>query len=136
MLSFGVTSLHTNIPIIDSRNIIIIYVNNDDQFTRKRAIPQDRFHLVNLVLITTWYTFNSQFYQQTDGGAMGCSTSPTTTKIHMQAHEHTAISRALYRKRANLEKNFHHINILHQNIKFTIEEESNGELAFLGTLLE
>ena len=67
---------------------------------------------------------------------MGCSTSPTTTKIHMQAHEHTAISRALYRKRANLEKNFHHINILHQNIKFTIEEESNGELTFLGTLLE
>ena len=31
---------------------------------------------------------------------------------------------------------FHHINNLHQNIKFTMEEESNGELAFLNTLLK
>ena len=36
------------------------YVNNDDQFTRKTAIPQDKLlDLVNLVLRTTRYTFNS-----------------------------------------------------------------------------
>ena len=35
-----------------------------------------------------------------------------------------------------MENFFHHINILHQNIKFTIEEESNGELVFLDTLLK
>ena len=52
-------------------NIIKDYVNNDDQFTRKMAIPQDKFlDLVHLVLTTTWYTFNSQFYQHTDGVAM------------------------------------------------------------------
>ena len=45
-------------------NIIKDYVNNDDQFTRKRVIRHDKFlDLVNLVLTTTWYTFNSQFYQ-------------------------------------------------------------------------
>ena len=45
-------------------NIIKDYVN-DDEFTRKMAIPQDRFlDLVHLVLKTTWYAFNSQFYQQ------------------------------------------------------------------------
>ena len=31
---------------------------------------------------------------------------------------------------------FHHINNLHKSIKFTMEEESNGELAFLDTLLK
>ena len=62
---FDVTSLYTNIPIIDTLNIIKDYVNNADQFTWKTAIPQDKF-LVNLVLTTTWYTFNSQFYQQAD----------------------------------------------------------------------
>ena len=39
-------------------------------------------------------------------------------------------------KRMHLENFFHHINNLHQNIKFTMEEESNGELAFLDTLLK
>ena len=28
---------------------------------------------------------------------------------------------------------FHYVNNLHQNIKFVIEEESNGKLAFLDT---
>ena len=63
MVSFNVTSLYTNIPIVNTLNIINDYVNNDDQFTRKTAIPQDKFlDLVHLVLTTTWYTFNSQFY--------------------------------------------------------------------------
>ena len=72
MVSFDFTSLYTNIPVIDTLNIIKDYVNNDDQFARETAIPQDKFlDLVHLVLTTTWYTFNSQFYQQTDGFAMG-----------------------------------------------------------------
>ena len=69
----------------------------------------------------------------------------------MQAHECTAISTALHPpkvwerfaddfypivKRTHLENIFHHINNLHQNIKFTMKEESNGELAFLDTLLK
>ena len=53
-------SFDTNIPIIDMLNIIKDCVNNDDQFSRKTAIPQDKFlDLVHLVLKTTWYTFNS-----------------------------------------------------------------------------
>ena len=97
MVSFGVTSLYSNISIIDTLNVIKDYVNNDDQFTRKTAIPQDKFlDLVHLVLTTTWYTFNSQFYQQTDGVAMGGPASSTTAEIYMQAYEHTAITTALH----------------------------------------
>ena len=39
-------------------------------------------------------------------------------------------------KRMHLENFFHYINNLHQNIKFTMEEESNGELALIYTLLK
>ena len=39
-------------------------------------------------------------------------------------------------KRTQLENFFHHINNLHQNIKSTMEEERNGELAFANTLLK
>ena len=97
------------------------------------------------------YTFSSQFYQQTDGIGIGGAASSTTAEICMQAHEHTAISTALQPpkvserlvnnvysilKRTQLEKLHHHISNLHQNIKFTMEKQSNGELAFLDTLLK
>ena len=82
---------------------------------------------------------------------MGGPAFSTTTKIYMQAHECTAISMVLHPpkvweqfvddfysilKRTHSENFFHHINNLHQNIKFTMEEETNGELAFLDTLLK
>ena len=132
-------------------NIIKDYVNNDDQFTWKMAISQDKFlDLVNLVLTTTWYNFNSQFYQQTDGVAMGGPAS-SITATYMEASERTAITTALHPSKVweqfvddmysilkctHLENFFLHIKILHQNIKFTAEEEYSGELAFLDTLLK
>ena len=97
MVSLNVTSLYTNIPVIDTLNIIKDYINNDDRFTRKTAIPQDRFlDLVNLVLTAIWCTFNSQFYQQINGVAMGGPASLTTAESYMQAHERTAISTVLH----------------------------------------
>ena len=36
-------SNYTNIPIIDMLNIIKDYVSNDGQFTKKKAIAQDKF---------------------------------------------------------------------------------------------
>ena len=82
---------------------------------------------------------------------MGGPASSTIAEIYMQAYEGTAITTTLYPpkvwerfvddvysvlKRTHLENFFHHINNLYQNIKFTMEEESNGELAFLDTLLK
>ena len=97
MVSFYATFLCINIPIIDTQNIIKDYVNNDDQFNRKTGITQDRFlGLANLVLAIIWYTFNSHFYQQIDGVAMGGAASSTTAEIYMYARERTTISMALY----------------------------------------
>ena len=82
---------------------------------------------------------------------MGGPAFSTTAEIYMQVYECTAITTALHPpkvwerfvgdvyfvlKRTHLENFFHHINNLHQNIKFVMEEESNGELAFLDTLLK
>ena len=62
MVSLDITSLYTNVPMIDALTYFVI---NDNQFTRKTAILQDKFlDLINLVLIATWYTFNSKFYQK------------------------------------------------------------------------
>ena len=136
MVSLDVTSYYKNIPIIDMLNIIKEYVNNDDQFTKKTAIAQNKFlDLVHLVLATTWYTFNSQSYQQTDGASIGDPASSTTAETYMQAYERTAITTALHPPKVS-ERFSHHINNLHQNIKFTKEEENNAELVFIDTLLK
>ena len=54
MVSFDVTFLYWNTPMIDTLNIIKCYANNDDHLTWETAIYQDKFlDLVNLVLATT-----------------------------------------------------------------------------------
>lgn len=66
------TSLHTNILIIDTFSIGKDYRNNYDELTRITTIPQVSFlDLENLVLIATWYTYNSQFHQHTNRVAIG-----------------------------------------------------------------
>ena len=83
---------YTNISIIDTLNVIKDYVHNDDQFTRKTAILQERFlELVNLVSAAIWYTFNSQFYGQTAGVTKG-----GPAEVYMQDHEQTAIFTILH----------------------------------------
>ena len=72
---------------------------------------------------------------------MGRPASSTTAEMYMQAYESTAITTSLHPpkvsewfvddvysilKRTYLENVSHHINNLHQNIIFTMEEESNG----------
>ena len=42
MISFDVTSLYMNIPLIDTLNKIKDCVNNDDQLTKKTAVPQNK----------------------------------------------------------------------------------------------
>ena len=74
-----------------------------------------------------------------------------TAGIYVQAHEQTARSKALHPpkvweqfaddvysilKHTHLENVFHRIKNLHQNIEFTMDEESDQELEFLGTLLK
>ena len=54
VVSFDVFYLYAYIPKTNILNIIKDYVNNDDQFTRKTAAPEDKYlDVVHLVLITT-----------------------------------------------------------------------------------
>ena len=85
------------------------------------VIHQDKFlDLVHLVLTSTWYTINS-----------------ISTALHpLKIWERFVDDVYSIFKHTHLENFFHHTNNRHQNIKFTEEKESNGELAFFDTLLK
>ena len=69
-------------------------IKNNNQFFRKMSIPQGKFlDIVNLILITTLNTLDSEFYEQTDGNAMGGAASSPTAEIYIYAgYEENAMS--------------------------------------------
>ena len=116
------------------------------------AITKNKFlRLVNMVLTTTWYTFNSQFHKQTHGVAVKGLPFSTTDGIYVQADEQTARSMVLNPSKVwerfiddvySILKHKYFQNfpitsrIFIKKLSFTMEEESVGELSFLHTLLK
>ena len=155
MVSFDVTSLYTNIPIIDTLNIIKDYVHSDGQFTRKTAIPQEKFlDLVNLVLTTlgTLLIFSftnklialqwkAQHLQPQE--KFICKLMKVLQYLRhytTQKFGNDLLMTFILFLNVRTWKTFSITSAIlinsNQNIKFTMEEESNGELAFLDTLLK
>ena len=95
MVSFDVTSLYTTIPI-DQALLIIRDLPEHDQKLADRTLlsPKQILDLLDILLRTTYFKFNGDFYQQTDGAAMGGPTSAIVSEIYMQSLETTAITTA------------------------------------------
>ena len=103
------------------------------------------------LLRTTYFRFNGDFYQQTDGAAVGGPTSAIVSEIYMQSLETTAIRTAdhppkVWKGHVNdvfsivhktyVQEVLEHINNLHPQTQFTNEEENNSTLPFLDTLVQ
>ena len=92
---FDVTSLYTTIPIDQALLITEDLLQHDDKLADRTPLsPNQILDLLNILLRTTCFKFNDQFYQQTDGAAMGGPTSAIIPEIYMQALEMTAITTA------------------------------------------
>ena len=152
LVSFDVTSLYTNVPIKDTLEIIKNLLENDADLQLKTKIPSTNLlNIAEFLLTKTWFLFNGEFYSQTDGVAMGGPTSSVVAEIYMQDHDKRLLTtfnsppKCYERfvddtfsiiKRSLLDAFFNYMNSLHPKIQFTIEEESNGTLPFLDTLLK
>jgi len=85
LVSFDIVFLFTNIPIEDSLHLLDQHFNNDI------------VDLFLLVLTSTYFCFNGQSYEQTDGVAMGSSLSPVIANFYMENFESRAIQQATYK---------------------------------------
>jgi hypothetical protein len=72
MVSFDIVSLFTKVPISEAMDLL------------GRHFEEDVLGLFRHVLTTSYFTFNGQFYGQTDGVAMGSPLSPVIANFYME----------------------------------------------------
>ena len=152
IVSFDVASLYTTIPIDQALLIIEGLLQHDDKLADRTPLSHNQIlDLLNILLRITYFKFDDQFYQQTDGAAMGGPTSAIVSEIYMQALEMTAITTADHLpkiwerhvddvfsviQRIYLQELLHHINSLHPQTQLTKDEEQDSILPFLDTLVQ
>ena len=146
LASFDVKALFTNVPIEGAITAIekaLAGIPND-------ALPlprKDYLALVKLCLKFDPFTFNDEEYAQRDGLAMGSPLSPVAACIFMETLEEEEFSKIMgedttwFRyvddvliiapQNMNLDEKLEKLNEVHENIKFTLEEEEDQMLNFL-----
>ena len=149
MVSFDIVSLFTNIPTLETIEIILNRAYTDNDLFH----GMDRETLKKLLIICTQeshFQFNGKFYDQKDGVAMGSPLSPLFANIFMDEFEHKHMDKlkelgvatwmryvddifSLIRDRTCLENILKFINEQHPNIKFATEGEIDNRIPFLDT---
>jgi hypothetical protein len=82
MVSFGIVSLFTKVPIRETMDPLGCH------------FKEDVLGLFCHVLTTSYFTFNGQFYGQTDGMVMGSPVSPVIANFYMEDYEKAALESA------------------------------------------
>jgi len=148
LISLDVTSLYTNIP----NTLVEKSIRNQWHAIKKHTdlSVEEFLEGVNLCLNTTYFLYNNQYYQQTFGCAMGTPLSSTVANLTMEMLEDECLSKlsekpAWYFRYVDdivttypKEKTDELVAIFNNyepRLKFTVEHEKDGKLAFLDTML-
>jgi hypothetical protein len=113
-----------------------------------RHFDEGILRLFRHVQTSSFFRFNGQFYEQTDGVAMGSPLSPVIADFFMERFEETALEGAIHKPLCwfhyvddtfviwphgprKLSEFLDHLNIIHESIQFTMETERDGHLPLL-----
>ena len=92
MVSFDVKSLFTNVPIDKTLEVIGNKFINDQSLEERSILSPDQItKLVEVCLKTTYFVYNSEYYEQLEGAAMGSPVSPIVANIFMELFEEIAL---------------------------------------------
>ena len=152
MVSYDVTALFTSVPIPPVLKIIEDKLNEDKDLPQRTSMnTRHIIRLLEFCLRSTYFVFQGQYYEQTEGAAMGSPLSPIIANIYMEHFETRALETAphpptLWKRYVDdtfvilettyKDEFFQHINGIEQKIQFTAENtRADGSLPFLDTLV-
>ena len=155
LASHDVVSLFTNTPIDMTLDIIRDKLTKDPNLNQRTKLTvDDLMELVKFTLTTTYFTSKGNIYQQVKGAAMGSPLSPIAVDLYMEWLEDQAIATAPLNCTPKLWKRYvddileiikkgetdnltAHLNQIDPtgSIKFTHEEEKEGSIPFLDTII-
>ena len=83
----------TTIPVDQAVLVIKDLLEHDDKLAERTLLsPRQILDLLAILPRTTYFKFNGDFYQETDGAAMGGPTSAIVSEIDMQSLETIGIT--------------------------------------------
>ena len=152
IVSYDVKALFTSVPTKSAVNIIKQLLEDDRELQQRTNMTvQNIICLLEFCLNNTNFIFQGNYYEQTEGAAMGSPLSPIIANIYMEAFEKQAISTAphpptFWRRfvddtfvviqKTKEDSFFNHLNTIDERIQFTREEtRSDGSMPFLDTLV-
>ena len=86
MACFDIESLFTNIPLDETINICVNKVFGNKKRV-KGLLKKDFKQLLSLSVTSSCFVFNSVYYQQVDGVAMGSPLGPTLANLFLVNYE-------------------------------------------------
>ena len=139
LVSFDVTSLYTNVPVKEAIEVCT------DLLFKKCSLPVNRETFITLAEIASCNVIMSThdgYYKQTDGLAMGSPPAPHLANGWMSQFDPIIKDTSpLYARyiddilcgipRDQIENKLNEINMLHPDLKFTLEQEKNNSIPFL-----
>ena len=150
LVSYGVTSLFTSIPLQETIDVAINLIFNHNP--NLNITKNERKILFLFATSQTHLIFNGKFYNQIDGVAMGSPLAPVLANIFTGFYESKWLNEynlnkpkfylkyvddilAAFSKEQDSLNFLNFLNKRHPNIKFTIEKQINHSIAFLDVFI-
>ena len=148
MVSLDIESLFTNVPVVETVNIILNKLFPNDSVIYHGFNRNDFHTLLKLAVEDSFFTFDNKLFKQIDSMAMGSPLGPLFANIFLSHFESEWISNSpvkpiLYRRyvddtlwlfppHTDLSLLMNYMNTRHANMRFTHESESNDCIHFIG----
>ena len=95
IMSYDVAALFTSIPVKSAIEVIKKKLEQDTEHHQRTTMStQNILDLLEFCLCNTYFLFQGQYYEQTQGAAMGSPMSPVLANLYMEAFEDRALSTA------------------------------------------